>query len=44
LQVQRFLKQIKPEKVMGCHCTGSWGQLWLPNTISPATGDRISLL
>ncbi|UAN60707.1 MBL fold metallo-hydrolase [Serratia sp. JSRIV006] len=43
LQVQRFLKQIKPEKVMGCHCTGSWGQLWLPNTISPATGDRITL-
>lgn len=42
-QVQRFLKHIKPEKVMGCHCTGPWGLLWLPNTISPATGDQITL-
>ncbi|TQI80622.1 7,8-dihydropterin-6-yl-methyl-4-(beta-D-ribofuranosyl)aminobenzene 5'-phosphate synthase [Serratia fonticola] len=43
LKIQRFLSQIQPEQVMGCHCTGPWGQLWLPNTLSPATGDKIIL-
>lgn len=43
-QVRRFLDQIKPEKVMACHCTGPWGQLWLPNKVSPATGGKIILL
>ena len=38
-QVRQFLQQLKPDKVMGCHCTGAWGKLWLPEVISPATGD-----
>lgn len=38
-QVRRFLGQLKPDKVMGCHCTGAWARLWLPEIISPATGD-----
>ncbi|HDG1689720.1 TPA: MBL fold metallo-hydrolase [Kluyvera georgiana] len=38
-QVRQFLHQLKPDKVMGCHCTGAWGKLWLPEVISPATGD-----
>jgi len=37
--VRQFLQQLKPDKVMGCHCTGAWGKLWLPEVISPATGD-----
>ncbi|WP_333496967.1 MBL fold metallo-hydrolase [Kluyvera sp. CHPC 1.251] len=38
-QVRQFLQQLKPDKVMGCHCTGAWAKLWLPEIISPATGD-----
>lgn len=38
-QVRQFLHQLKPDKVMGCHCTGAWGKLWLPEVVSPATGD-----
>ncbi|MGK0738417.1 MBL fold metallo-hydrolase [Yokenella regensburgei] len=43
LQVRQFLKQEKPELVMGCHCTGDWARLWLPKMVSPATGDVIVL-
>lgn len=42
-QVRQFLNQQKPDKLMGCHCTGVWGQLWLPEMISPATGDTFVL-
>ena len=42
-QVRRFLHQLKPDKVMGCHCTGAWAKLWLPEIISPATGDTFTL-
>lgn len=38
-QSRQFLQQLKPDKIMGCHCTGAWGKLWLPEVISPATGD-----
>lgn len=38
-QVRQFLKKQKPDKLMGCHCTGKWGQLWLPEAIIPATGE-----
>lgn len=43
LRVRRFLHQLKIQKVMGCHCTGAWGRLWLPNVIAPATGDTFVL-
>jgi len=42
-QVRRFLQAVKPDNIMGCHCTGGWGKLWLPEVISPATGDTIVL-
>lgn len=42
-QVRHFLSQQKPDKIMGCHCTGTWGRLWLPEMISPATGDTFVL-
>lgn len=37
--VRRFCGSISRKKIMGCHCTGTWGRLWLPAGISPATGD-----
>ncbi|WP_269935214.1 MBL fold metallo-hydrolase [Serratia liquefaciens] len=42
-RVRHFLHQQKPEKLMGCHCTGTWGRLWLPEMVSPATGDTFVL-
>lgn len=42
-QTRQFIKQQKPDTVLGCHCTGSWGRLWLPGTNAPATGDVIVL-
>lgn len=38
-QVRQSLNQEKPDKIMGCHCTGTWGRLWLPEVIAPATGE-----
>lgn len=38
-KVRKFLHLHKPDKIMGCHCTGKWGRLWLPEAVSPATGD-----
>ncbi|MEG5550401.1 MBL fold metallo-hydrolase [Enterobacter wuhouensis] len=38
-KVRQFLHLHKPDKIMGCHCTGKWGRLWLPEAVSPATGD-----
>ncbi|MGQ3661603.1 MBL fold metallo-hydrolase [Citrobacter braakii] len=42
-RTRQFIKQQQPEKLLGCHCTGSWGRLWLPGTDAPATGDVIVL-
>lgn len=42
-QVRQFLNQQRPDKIMACHCTGSWGRLWLPEVIAPATGDTFVL-
>ena len=42
-RTRQFIKQQQPEKLLGCHCTGSWGGLWLPGTDAPATGDVIVL-
>ncbi|ECF5918047.1 MBL fold metallo-hydrolase [Salmonella enterica subsp. salamae] len=38
-RVRRFLQEQKTEKLCGCHCTGAWGRLWLPEITAPATGD-----
>jgi 7,8-dihydropterin-6-yl-methyl-4-(beta-D-ribofuranosyl)aminobenzene 5'-phosphate synthase len=38
-EIRKFLKQQKPDIIMGCHCTGAWGRLWLPEVVTPATGD-----
>lgn len=37
--IRQFLHDLNPDKIMGCHCTGKWGSLWLPNSVTPATGD-----
>jgi 7,8-dihydropterin-6-yl-methyl-4-(beta-D-ribofuranosyl)aminobenzene 5'-phosphate synthase len=29
---------LKPDKIMGCHCTGKWGNLWLPEAVSRRQG------
>ena len=42
-RVRRFLQALKPDKIMACHCTGAWGKMWLPEVISPATGDTFVL-
>ncbi|RJL52980.1 MBL fold metallo-hydrolase [Pectobacterium carotovorum] len=41
--VRQFLCHLKPDKIMGCHCTGKWGGLWLPNATTPKTGDTYVL-
>ncbi|GKW41951.1 MBL fold metallo-hydrolase [Pectobacterium carotovorum subsp. carotovorum] len=41
LEIRRFLKIINPDFIMGCHCTGHWGRLWLPECSHPATGSEI---
>ncbi|KAB0592743.1 MULTISPECIES: MBL fold metallo-hydrolase [Edwardsiella] len=38
-EVRQFLHRQKPDKIMGCHCTGKWGGMWLPELVTPATGD-----
>jgi len=38
-EIRQFLLEQKPDKIMGCHCTGTWGRLWLPDSVTPATGD-----
>jgi len=43
-RVRDFLNQQKPDKLMGCHCTGAWGRLWLPEVTAPATGDTFVLM
>ncbi|MFI8415998.1 MBL fold metallo-hydrolase [Serratia sp. NPDC078593] len=42
-RVRQFLQQHQPEKIMGCHCTGAWGRLWLPGETAPATGNTLIL-
>ncbi|HDG8092223.1 TPA: MBL fold metallo-hydrolase [Klebsiella oxytoca] len=42
-QIKQFLHQQKVEKVMACHCTGSWGRWWLSADSAPATGDTLVL-
>ena len=37
--VRQFLRVLQPDKIMGCHCTGKWGNLWLPDAVTPSTGD-----
>lgn len=42
-QLKLFLQQQKVEKIMACHCTGSWGRWWLSADAAPATGDTLVL-
>ncbi len=43
LEVRCFIQELKPRWVMGCHCTGWWGRLWLPDPTELITGSRIVL-
>ena len=40
-KLKKFLRKIKPEIVMGCHCTGRWGRLWLRDKYHLSCGDTV---
>ncbi|EPB2631777.1 MBL fold metallo-hydrolase, partial [Enterobacter hormaechei] len=41
IRLKAFLRELAPEHVLGCHCTGRWGKLWLRNTHPVACGDTV---
>ncbi|VFS83802.1 Uncharacterised protein [Raoultella planticola] len=41
INLMKFLREIKPEKIMGCHCTGRWGRLWLKDKYRLSCGDTL---
>jgi 7,8-dihydropterin-6-yl-methyl-4-(beta-D-ribofuranosyl)aminobenzene 5'-phosphate synthase len=41
IRLKAFLREIAPEQVLGCHCTGRWGKLWLRNMHPVACGDTV---
>jgi len=41
--VRQLLREQKPDKILGCHCTGSWGRFWLQEIQAPATGETYFL-
>jgi len=41
IHLRKFLKITKPEKIMGCHCTGRWGRLWLRDKNRLSCGDTV---
>lgn len=43
IKTRKMLSTYNVEKIYGCHCTGLWGRLWLPQTASPRTGDVMVL-
>lgn len=43
LEVRHFIQELKPRWVLGCHCTGWWGNLWLPGTMKLVTGSKVVL-
>ena len=45
VKIRRFLNTQHTALIIGCHCTGLWGQLWLsgPGARTLKTGDVIRL-
>ncbi len=41
INIMKFLREINPEKIMGCHCTGRWGRLWLKDKYRLSCGDTL---
>ncbi|HHT0330683.1 TPA: MBL fold metallo-hydrolase [Raoultella planticola] len=41
INLMKFLREINPEKIMGCHCTGRWGRLWLKDKYRLSCGDTL---
>ncbi|MEK9499324.1 MBL fold metallo-hydrolase [Photorhabdus sp. P32] len=39
LKIREFFIKEDIKQVYGCHCTGSWGRLWLPNVKQLKTGQ-----
>lgn len=39
IRLKAFLREIAPQHILGCHCTGRWGKLWLRNTHPVACGN-----
>lgn len=43
-RIGRFLRAQNTERIVGCHCTGMWGNIWLSGRLSSlATGDIITI-
>ncbi|UBM42418.1 MBL fold metallo-hydrolase [Hafnia paralvei] len=43
LSTRRYFQAQNIDLIYGCHCTGAWGRLWLPNAQPLNTGDSLSL-
>lgn len=39
INLKRFLRSVAPDIIMGCHCTGPWGRLWLRDKYALSCGD-----
>lgn len=44
IPLRSYIKDISPEQILTCHCTGKWGKLWLPGANEINTGDVLELL
>lgn len=41
MKTRKLLAELQPDIVMGCHCTGEWGRLWLRDTHRLSCGDEV---
>lgn len=41
--IMKFLREVKPEKIMGCNCTRRWGRLLLRDKYRLSCGDTVFL-
>ena len=44
LPLRNFIKDVNPERILTCHCTGKWGRLWLPGIDEIHTGNIVSII
>ena len=44
MSLRSYIKDVNPEQIFTCHCTGKWGKLWMPKAEAINTGDVKYLL